>query len=414
MADTSSVATPVAVNPVQNASDEAPKKQLFWGNAQVFENLDKFEQISNPVWEQVFDFEFEDVAWVQKEEKPEWEEPSPQSFQPEMENIVQDLQPESPSFSPAADAPTPFEQAMQNASGESLYQASELESPTDFEESFESPSDMMLENTDEHTQIPSFDLEPPLSEEESRPEEASEVSSSENSQEQYEPVLSESDDALEVASFEENEVEKSESDVVSPQEERNVIDEEEREVSDKDWEPQPSLTAEQLASQNMEQYENSALSKLMQKYQALYTSAQQILQYQQKLGQESDFFTLSWGQNTKSQIAYVVSLTQKNELPMLLIKREETMTDSAETILHTLWLTSEKVDENLQILIDDELLYQEDIDLIDGSKSVFVNEKLNKFDFFFTDKLKELQSQREKIEQEKEKKAWLRAIFRAF
>ena len=47
----------------------------------------------------------------------------------------------------------------------------------------------------------------------------------------------------------------------------------------------------------------------------------------------------------------------------------------------------------------------ENIDLLEGNKLVFVSEKLNKFEFFFSDKEKELSEQREKIKAEKEKKA---------
>ena len=61
-----SQATPQAGTPAAQTA----KAPFFWGNAAVFENLDKFEQISNPVGEPNFEFQFEDVApQMQNEEE---------------------------------------------------------------------------------------------------------------------------------------------------------------------------------------------------------------------------------------------------------------------------------------------------------------------------------------------------------
>lgn len=51
-------------NPVNTAQGSTPtqvKKQLFGGNQEVFDNLEKFEQLTNPTGEEDVDFAFEDL-----------------------------------------------------------------------------------------------------------------------------------------------------------------------------------------------------------------------------------------------------------------------------------------------------------------------------------------------------------------
>ena len=108
---------------------------------------------------------------------------------------------------------------------------------------------------------------------------------------------------------------------------------------------------------------------------------------------------------SQSQISYTISLDQNSEIPIIHFQKNEIFTANQESQQHLLTLTSESLDHNLQIFIDKEPLYVENIDLLEGNKLVFVAEKLNKFEFFFSDKEKELSDQREKIKVEKEKKA---------
>lgn len=159
------------------------------------------------------------------------------------------------------------------------------------------------------------------------------------------------------------------------------------------------------AHQQLEQEPIPQQTKLMQKFTNLLTSAKEILRLQRKLQQDPDTFELSGGTTSKSQLSYTISLDQNADIPVLNIKKSELFIDSQEQEEHLLSLTSESPDENLKISIDNESLYVENIDLIEGNKPVFVSEKLNKFEFFFSDKEKELSEQREKIKIEKEKKA---------
>ena len=62
MADINPTAANNSANQVStvNANEEA-KKPLFWGSQEVFDNLEKFERISNPT-DDNFDFDFSDVT----------------------------------------------------------------------------------------------------------------------------------------------------------------------------------------------------------------------------------------------------------------------------------------------------------------------------------------------------------------
>ena len=166
-----------------------------------------------------------------------------------------------------------------------------------------------------------------------------------------------------------------------------------------------STNTELQAHQELEQEPVSERSKLMQKFVNLVTSAKEILRFQRHLHQDSESFEISGGRTSQSQIFYTISLDQNSEIPILHFQKNEIFSATQESQQHLLTLTSETLDHNLQISIDKEPLYVENIDLLEGNKLVFVSEKLNKFEFFFSDKEKELSDQREKIKVEKEKKA---------
>jgi len=62
MADSTPTAANNSANQVSSANtNEETKKPLFWGSQEVFDNLEKFERISNPT-DDNFDFDFSDVT----------------------------------------------------------------------------------------------------------------------------------------------------------------------------------------------------------------------------------------------------------------------------------------------------------------------------------------------------------------
>ena len=403
MSDTTT--TPIASQPVSQASSQSSNTPFFWGtNAAAFENLERFEQITNPVGEPNFEFQFEDVV-PQGQNQDQKSEFSPDGSSPDL--TPQTSQPASvPEFS--ADD---FVASSQNQST--------LPNDSNLIPSEPAAGDSDLSNADSDivAQTVSADASFWVSEQASQVAESDsvkdvsdvvlpDVSSQENSSDQSIPVteafwVTELDSPVIESNFEE-----STSDTPSDALDQSVSDDEPSELA--------STNTELQAHQELEQEPVSERTKLMQKFVNLVTSAKEILRFQRHLHQDSESFEIAGGRTSQSQISYIISLDQNSEIPILHFQKNEIFSATQESQQHLLTLTSETLDQNLQISIDKEPLYVENIDLLEGNKLVFVSEKLNKFEFFFSDKEKELSDQREKIKAEKEKKAWLNAIFRAF
>lgn len=403
MSDTTT--TPIASQPVSQASSQSSNTPFFWGtNAAAFENLERFEQITNPVGEPNFEFQFEDVA-PQGQNQDQKSEFSPDGSSPDL----------TPQTSQSASVPefSADDFWVQSPAQNSL--------PDDLiitpSESAVGGSDLPNADSDIAAQTVSADASFWVSEQASQVAESDfvkevsdavlpDVSSQENSSDQSIPVteafwVTELDSPVIESNFEE-----STSDTPSDALDQSVSDDEPSELA--------STNTELQAHQELEQEPVSERTKLMQKFVNLVTSAKEIIRFQRHLHQDSESFEIAGGRTSQSQISYIISLDQNSEIPILHFQKNEIFSATQESQQHLLTLTSETLDHNLQISIDKEPLYVENIDLLEGNKLVFVSEKLNKFEFFFSDKEKELSEQREKIKAEKEKKAWLNAIFRAF
>lgn len=409
MSDTTT--TPIASQPVSQTSSQSSNTPFFWGtNAAAFENLERFEQITNPVGEPNFEFQFEDVA-------PQGQNQDQKSeFLPDVSGL--DLTPQtSQSASVPEFSADDFVVSSQNQTA--LPNDSNL-TPS---EPTAGSSDLPNVDSDIAAQTVSADASFWVSEQASQVAESDfvkevsdavlpDISSQENSSDKADfsdqsiPVteafwVTELDSPAIESNFEE-----STSDTPSDALDQSVSDDEPSELA--------STNTELQAHQELEQEPVSERTKLMQKFVNLVTSAKEILRFQRHLHQDSESFEIAGGRTSQSQISYIISLDQNSEIPILHFQKNEIFSATQESQQHLLTLTSETLDHNLQISIDKEPLYVENIDLLEGNKLVFVSEKLNKFEFFFSDKEKELSEQREKIKAEKEKKAWLNAIFRAF
>lgn len=409
MSDTTT--TPIASQPVSQASSQSSNAPFFWGtNAAAFENLERFEQITNPVGEPNFEFQFEDVV-PQGQNQDQKSEFSPDGSSPDL----------TPQTSQSASVPEfsadDFVVSSQNQS--TLPNDSNL-TPS---EPTAGGSDLPNADSDIATQTVSADASFWVSEQASQVAESDfvkevsdavlpDVSSQENSSDKADfsdqsiPVT----EAFWVTELDSSAIEsnfgESTSDTPSDALDQSVSDDEPSELA--------STNTELQAHQELEQEPVSERTKLMQKFVNLVTSAKEILRLQRHLHQDPEVFEIAGGRTSQSQISYTISLDQNSEIPILHFQKNEIFSATQESQQHLLTLTSETLDHNLQISIDKEPLYVENIDLLEGNKLVFVSEKLNKFEFFFSDKEKELSDQREKIKAEKEKKAWLNAIFRAF
>lgn len=353
--------------------------------------MDKFEQISNPVGEPNFEFQFEDVA-------------------PQMQNEEEnsDFTPVVPSSDhQSVDEKLPDVAAVPEFSADDFVQNAPVEETI--------PQDLVIDmepQTSTEQSAPTFEPEVQDAAFHEQPEPSFEDSSDQSFVET--PVVEQyfpEEPIVETENSEENDLADQPFQPMIQEEAIPVVDtdiaEEEAQSVDLDADSQENSLPDQdlQAHQQLEQEPVSQQTKLMQKFHNLLTSAKEILRLQRKLQQDPDTFELSGGTTSKSQLSYTISLDQNADIPVLNIKKTELFIDSQEQEEHLLSLTSESPDENLKISIDNELLYVENIDLIEGNKPVFVSEKLNKFEFFFSDKEKELSEQREKIKIEKEKKA---------
>lgn len=403
MSDTTT--TPIASQPVSQTSSQSSNAPFFWGtNAAAFENLERFEQITNPVGEPNFEFQFEDVV-PQGQNQDQKSEFSPDVSSPDLtpqtsqsasmpEFSADDFWVQSPAQNSLPDdlIITPSEPAV----GGSALPNSDSDS---VDQTISADASFWV--SEQVSQIAESDFVKDVSD-----AVLPDVSSQENSSDQSIPVteafwVTELDSPVIESNFEE-----STSDTPSDALDQSVSDDEPSELA--------STNTELQAHQELEQEPVSERTKLMQKFVNLVTSAKEIIRFQRHLHQDSESFEIAGGRTSQSQISYIISLDQNSEIPILHFQKNEIFSATQESQQHLLTLTSETLDHNLQISIDKEPLYVENIDLLEGNKLVFVSEKLNKFEFFFSDKEKELSEQREKIKAEKEKKAWLNAIFRAF
>lgn len=412
MSDTTT--TPISSQPVSQASSQSSNAPFFWGtNAAAFENLERFEQITNPVGEPNFEFQFEDVV-------------------PQGQN-----QDQKSEFSPDGSSPDLTPQTSQSASVPEFsaddFVASSQNQTTLPDDLIITPSEpavggsaLLNADSDIAAQTVSADASFWVSEQVSQIAESdfvkdvsdavlSDVSSQENSSDKADfsdqsiPVTQDFWVVETVSSLVD-----SDSPAIESNFEESTSDTPDQSVPEDESSELVSTNTELQAHQELEQEPVSERSKLMQKFVNLVTSAKEILRFQRHLHQDSESFEISGGRTSQSQISYTISLDQNSEIPILHFQKNEIFSATQESQQHLLTLTSETLDHNLQISIDKEPLYVENIDLLEGNKLVFVSEKLNKFEFFFSDKEKELSEQREKIKAEKEKKAWLNAIFRAF
>ena len=165
----------------------------------------------------------------------------------------------------------------------------------------------------------------------------------------------------------------------------------------------------------METYDSENLSTLMRQYKELLSIANSMLNLEKKINKDDSIIqTEILGNNTdKSMIRYIISI-ENSELPSLVVNRIEKDYARDEESEHKLEFTSESIDSNLIVKVDEFKLYEELIDLQDPVKQLQVWDKLKKFDFLFKSKLSDLEEKMEEIKAMKEKMKVFRDIFRNF
>lgn len=388
----------------ENSQENWIKNSFFWGNEAVFENLEKFERISNPTDEnQDFDFSFtdEEQGSLESDQNINDEENTDVLQGAWLDTMFTASAPEEKPLDPMN---TLYDQPDENISFSSeeawlqveiLPQENENSEEKEAEEEYLPVPSFENENFEKNSEIP-----------EDQAEEVQELSSDEETKE---------DDSISSEDTDVEWKEDSESEDISfPQSEANISFENENDEVVENEKPEQS--SEQIATLEMESERDTELSDLMKKYEELFTMGKKILKLENKIWKEEKLAFEILGNNTeKSMITYEISpLRDEHERATLtLIKTEKDFVRNEES-QHALTFSSQETEKNLLITVDNQLLYEEEKDLQDPVKAMQVSDKINKFSFLFEQRLNELEEEWEKIKAEKERIKPFRDIFRNF
>lgn len=388
----------------ENSQENWIKNSFFWGNEAVFENLEKFERISNPTDEnQDFDFSFtdEEQGSLESDQNINDEENTDVLQGAWLDTMFTASAPEEKPLDPMN---TLYDQPDENVSFPSeeawlqveiLPQENENSEKKEAEEEYLPVQSFENESFEKNSEIV-----------ENQAEEVQEVSSDEETK--GDDSVSSEDTA---AQWKENsELE----DISFSQSEDNISLENENDEAVENENMEQSW--EQIAALEMESESKRELSDLMKKYEELFAMGKRILKLENKISKEEKSVFEILGNNTeKSMITYEISpLRDEHERATLtLIKTEKDFVRNEES-QHTLTFSSQETEKNLLITVDNQLLYEEEKDLQDPVKAMQVSDKINKFSFLFEQRLRELEEEWEKIKAEKERIKPFRDIFRNF
>lgn len=388
----------------ENSQENWIKNSFFWGNEAVFENLEKFERISNPTDEnQDFDFSFtdEEQGSLESDQNINDEENTDVLQGAWLDTMFTASAPEEKPLDPMN---TLYDQPDENISSPSEEAWLQVEIlPQENENSEEKEAE------EEYLPVQSFEnksFEKNSEIVENQAEEVQELSSDEETKE---------DDSISSEDTDVEWKEDSESEDISfSQSEANISFENENDEVVENEKPEQS--SEQIAALEMESERDTELSDLMKKYEELFTMGKKILKLENKIWKEEKLAFEILGNNTeKSMITYEISpLRDEHErATLILIKTEKDFVRNEES-QHTLTFSSQETEKNLLITVDNQLLYEEEKDLQDPVKAMQVSDKINKFSFLFEQRLRELEEEWEKIKAEKERIKPFRDIFRNF
>lgn len=388
----------------ENSQENWIKNSFFWGNEAVFENLEKFERISNPTDEnQDFDFSFtdEEQGSLESDQNINDEENTDVLQGAWLDTMFTASAPEEKPLDPMN---TLYDQPDENISSPSeeawlqveiLPQENENSEEKEAEEEYLPVQSFENESFEKNSEIV-----------ENQAEEVQELSSDEETKE--DDSISSEDTDVEWKEGSESE------DISFSQSEANISFENENDEAVENENMEQSW--EQMAALEMESEPKRELSDLMKKYEELFAMGKRILKLENKISKEEKSVFEILGNNTeKSMITYEISpLRDEHERATLtLIKTEKDFVRNEES-QHTLTFSSQEREKNLLITVDNQLLYEEEKDLQDPVKAMQVSDKINKFSFLFEQRLRELEEEWEKIKAEKERIKPFRDIFRNF
>lgn len=355
--------TDVNQNPTPQdwTSENRTYNDFFWGNPEAFKNLDKFEQLTNPVVSESESFDFEDIT------KPQVE-------------VSEDV---DSALSWDEEFLTPFD---------APYNPENSEASSQIHDEYSDLPDHDLNNKQKYEELQT--IEPIEEDEDGIDIDAPLVAEEAN----VDNLKAENIEAIDLG------------DVWWSEE---MIEEQPISV-DNDEDSAIQLSKDEEDSIIMESEKATDLgSPLEQDFQKLYSLGTSILHLEKKLelslDSDSQFEIL--GEDSKnSTITYLIDLSKQNTLS--LEKKNYHKQDNSESS-NTLTISSLEPGK-LEVFVDDFLLYQEELIVNDEKKQREVVNKIDKFIFLFEQKIKNLEQLEEEKALEEEKRKAFRDVFRNF
>ena len=385
----------------------APRQQIFWGNQEAFANLEKFEQISNPILDQDFNFDLED-SFITEENTESDQTKSTENSILDVENIFESVAKAEP-----IEISEP-ESVLGTETPEVKEEVSEFKVPENVIQPQNEPattteSSEQITSTPEEVSIKEIASQDSWSLNEDKMEikkettiksEVTSNSFSEPKQEQEKQINNNKDQKIT-----ETKVEIKHENKLS---ENPKINNKEEKVENKE-ETAPQ-NEELSAHQKLEFEPTPESTQIIKKYFHLLNNISKILTTQENLtGKKTNEFSISTPTENET-ITYITSL-EENTASLNI--RKIIQKSGQEDEKHHLNFNLKSPKKNLIVTIDDFKLYEEEVDLTDASKALNVTNKFSKFEFLYREELSKLEDELEEKEKKKQTKVFS-TIFHQF
>ena len=412
--------TTVTTNSTANQTTwtPAPRQQIFWGNQEAFANLEKFEQISNPILDQDFNFDLEDSFTTEENTESDQTKSTENSIL-DVENIFESVAKAEPieiskpevAVSESLSEP---ESVLETETPEMKEEVSEFKAPKDVIESHNKPlttpetSEQAISTPQEvsRKEIPSQDIwslnedKIEIKKETTIKPEATSNSFSKSKQEQEKQINNNKDQRIT-----ETKVEIKHENKVS---ENPKINNKEEKMENK--EETVAQNKELSANQKLEFEPTPESTQIIKKYFHLLNNISKILATQENLtGKKTNEFSIS----TPTENETTTYITSLEENTASLNIRKIIQKSGQEDEKHHLNFNLKSPKKNLIVTIDDFKLYEEEVDLTDASKALNVTNKFSKFEFLYREELSKLEDELEEKEKKKQTKVFS-TIFHQF
>lgn len=412
--------TTVTTNSTANQATwtPAPRQQIFWGNQEAFANLEKFEQISNPILDQDFNFDLEDSFTTEENTESDQTKSTENSIL-DVENIFESVAKAEPieiskpevAVSESVSEP---ESVLEPETPEVKEEVSEFKVPENVIQPQNEPattteSSEQITSTPEEVSIKEIASQDSWSLNEDKMEikkettiksEVTSNSFSEPKQEQEKKINNNKDQRITETKVEikhENKI----------AENPKINNKEEKVENKEETAPQ---NEELSAHQKLEFEPTPESTQIIKKYFHLLNNISKILTTQEKLsGKKTNEFSISTPTENET-ITYITSL-EENTASLNI--RKIIQKSGQEDEKHHLNFNLKSPKKNLIVTIDDFKLYEEEIDLTDASKALNVTNKFSKFEFLYREELSKLEDELEEKEKKKQTKVFS-TIFHQF